>query len=228
MVIDSIDLLFQTFLDLQSFRDSVFFFFMCIHHSLRFCISCRFPLPSLTCLGRKGLEPALWRQATYGSMRYGFYTPIKELLAPGVEKQDLHLGHKITAGALSGALSSAICNPADLVKVRMMADGMKSGATAGGGGMAAGVQTAKYRWFWPSMFQIARQEGILGLWQGTGPTCARATALAAAELATYDHIKQTILDQGWMDEGESTFEIAKREREEEKKRKKEQTQKKCS
>lgn len=135
---------------------------------------------------RKGLEPALWRQATYGSMRYGFYTPIKELIAPGLSKSEMHLGHKLVAGGLSGALSSAICNPCDLVKVRMMAPG------------PAAVQ---YRWFLPSMARIAREEGVLGLWKGTGPTCARATALAAAELATYDHIKHMLLQSGLLSEG---------------------------
>ena len=35
----------------------------------------------------KGLEPALWRQASYGSLRYGLYGPIKDRLAPGVARQ---------------------------------------------------------------------------------------------------------------------------------------------
>lgn len=29
-----------------------------------------------------------------------------------------------------------------------------------------------------------QEEGVLGLWKGVGPTCGRATVLAAAELAT--------------------------------------------
>lgn len=56
-------------------------------------------------------------QATYGSMRYGLYTPIKEMLAPGVSKKELPLSTKVLAGALSGGISSCICNPTDLVKV---------------------------------------------------------------------------------------------------------------
>ena len=105
----------------------------------------------------KGLEPALWRQATYGSMRYGFYAPIKDLIQPGVSKKDMPLWvrsamlrpfphchvppvlyvlagclvlllkepvsipfqAKIVAGGGSGALSSALANPTDLVKVRI-------------------------------------------------------------------------------------------------------------
>merc|ERR1711924_223445 len=36
---------------------------------------------------------------------------------------------------------------------------------------------------------------------GVGPTCGRATVLAAAELATYDEAKQQILGTGMMKEG---------------------------
>ncbi|CAK0799217.1 unnamed protein product [Prorocentrum cordatum] len=34
-----------------------------------------------------------------------------------------------------------------------------------------------------------REEGVLGLWTGAGPTASRATALAAAELSSYDEAK---------------------------------------
>ena len=107
----------------------------------------------------KGLEPALWRQATYGSMRYGLYSPIKEKLAPGVAKRDLPLYKKILAGALSGGISGAICNPCDVVKVRMMADGM--GATAGRS--AAEAAGPRYNYFLPAFAKIASSEGLSGL-----------------------------------------------------------------
>jgi len=135
----------------------------------------------------KGLEPALWRQASYGSMRYGFYSPIKDAIAPGVAKKDLSLHHKIIAGGLSGAFSSAIANPCDLVKVRMQAGPSTTGHT--------------YRWFWPAFADIVRKEGVLGLWKGVGPTCGRATVLAAAELASYDQIKGYFLKKELLKEG---------------------------
>merc|ERR1719487_1324805 len=35
----------------------------------------------------KGLPPALVRQSTYGSLRYGLYTPMKDMLiTPGTPK----------------------------------------------------------------------------------------------------------------------------------------------
>ena len=130
----------------------------------------------------KGLEPALWRQATYGSMRYGFYAPIKEMIQPGVSKQDMPLWAKIVAGGGSGALSSAVANPTDLVKVRpsnfsfvpFMFDSRISchsfvslstvavqvrmqGAGSGAGG---GHQ---YRWFLSALIGIIKTDGFAGL-----------------------------------------------------------------
>jgi len=59
----------------------------------------------------------------------------------------------------------------------------------------------QYRWFWGSLFDIVKHEGWKSLYRGVGPTTARATVLAAAELSSYDDIKQRILRQGWLNEG---------------------------
>merc|ERR1712216_431676 len=70
----------------------------------------------------------------------------------------------------------------------MMAAGSAQGAHA-------------YRWFWPAFISIVRLEGVSGLFKGVGPTCGRATVLAAAELASYDHIKHSLLESNIMQEG---------------------------
>ena len=63
-------------------------------------------------------------------------------------------------------------------QVRMMADGMKSTGTG-----------PRYTGLFNAFTQIVQKEGVLGLWKGVGPTCGRATVLAAAELATYDEVR---------------------------------------
>jgi len=134
----------------------------------------------------KGVKPALLRQATYGSMRYGFYTPIKNAL--GMRPGEDCLWKKILSGALSGAVSSGLANPTDLIKVRMQVDGMRAGQHAYNGLIDAGVS-------------IIRHEGVLGLWKGVIPTCSRATVLAAAELASYDEIKTRLRRSGYFNDG---------------------------
>lgn len=43
------------------------------------------------------------------------------------------------------------------------------------------------------MRKIASEEGIIALWKGVGPAMARAAALTASQLATYDESKQVSL-----------------------------------
>ena len=136
-----------------------------------------------------GLEPALWRQASYGSLRYGLYGPLKDIVAPGVPKNELTLAPKIVAGAASGTLAQGFANPCDLVKIKMIGAGIKGG---GSSGATSGAATTLPRWFIPAFVQIARSKGVSGLYRGLGPNVARASTLAAAELATYDSLKPLV------------------------------------
>ena len=140
----------------------------------------------------KGLKPALLRQATYGSMRYGLYTPIRNFIGvdPDVPKSEIPIVQKIAAGAGAGAIASFLANPTDLIKVRMQVEGM--------GGSAS---TQQYRGLSDAFKTIVRNEGVAGLWKGVGPTCGRATVLAAAELSSYDEIKCRFLKAQWFEEG---------------------------
>eukprot|EP00316_Scyphosphaera_apsteinii_P005955 CAMPEP_0119299128 /NCGR_PEP_ID=MMETSP1333-20130426/1237_1 /TAXON_ID=418940 /ORGANISM="Scyphosphaera apsteinii, Strain RCC1455" /LENGTH=277 /DNA_ID=CAMNT_0007300451 /DNA_START=108 /DNA_END=941 /DNA_ORIENTATION=+ len=144
----------------------------------------------------KGLPPALVRQSTYGSMRYGFYGPIRDSLGvkPGTPKHEIPLWKKIVAGAGAGAVSSAAANPTDLVKVRLQTDGNMKGPDGE-------FLPKRYTGMVHAFTTIVKEEGILGLWKGVGPTCGRASALAAAELATYDEVKARFLQYGLFKEG---------------------------
>eukprot|EP00962_Isochrysis_galbana_P038389 scaffold13627_cov109-Isochrysis_galbana.AAC.4 len=103
-------------------------------------------------------------------------------VAPGTPKHEIPLYKKIVAGAGAGALSSAVANPTDLVKVRLQTDGQMKGPDGN-------YLPKKYTGMGHAFSSIVKDEGVLGLWKGVGPTCGRATALAAAELATYDEVK---------------------------------------
>lgn len=130
-----------------------------------------------------GLSPALLRQSTYGSLRYGLYMPLRDLLGVDATRSgSIALWKKVAAGAAAGALASGITNPTDLIKVRMQTDGMSS---ARAGNVCPKIYRGVAHCFW----RTVREEGVLGLWTGVGPTMGRATALAAAELSTYDEVK---------------------------------------
>merc|ERR1719453_1652334 len=129
----------------------------------------------------KGLPPALVRQSTYGSLRYGLYGPIKNSM--GITAgQPVPLWKKIVAGGGAGALASAVANPTDLMKVRLQTDGMMKDAEGN-------LLPKKYSGMVNCLTTTIKEEGVLALWTGVGPTVGRAVALAAAELATYDEAK---------------------------------------
>ena len=111
----------------------------------------------------KGLPPALLRQSTYGSLRYGLYGPMRDSLgvAPGTPKSEIPLWKKIVAGGGSGALASAVANPTDLVKVRLQTDGQLRGADGN-------FLPKKYTGMLHAFSSIVKEEGILGLWKGGG------------------------------------------------------------
>jgi len=129
----------------------------------------------------KGLPPALVRQSTYGSLRYGLYGPIKDSMGikPG---EPVPLWKKILAGGGAGAIASAIANPSDLMKVRLQTDGMAKDE-------AGKLLPKRYTGMVNCFSSIVKEEGVLALWTGVGPTAGRATVLAAAELASYDEAK---------------------------------------
>ncbi|XP_043582992.1 mitochondrial uncoupling protein Bmcp isoform X2 [Bombus pyrosoma] len=93
-----------------------------------------------------GISSAILRQATYGTIKF------------------------------AGAISSAIANPTDVVKVRMQVTGINSNLTLFG------------------CFQdVYQHEGICGLWRGVGPTAQRAAIIAAVELPIYDYSKKKFM-----------------------------------
>eukprot|EP00887_Chlorella_sp_A99_P003286 scaffold9.g3286.t1 len=144
----------------------------------------------------KGLGPGLQRQVVYGGLRIGLYEPIKGepvLSSPSClyvgkdHKGDVGLGTKIAAGLTTGALGITVASPTDLVKVRMQAAGRLPDG-----------HPRKYPSAFSAYATIARTEGVAALWTGLGPNIARNAIINAAELASYDQIKSTLLSTGLM------------------------------
>eukprot|EP00878_Enallax_costatus_P031234 GHUV01034137.1.p1 GENE.GHUV01034137.1~~GHUV01034137.1.p1 ORF type:complete len:250 (+),score=50.70 GHUV01034137.1:74-823(+) len=133
----------------------------------------------------KGLEPGLHRQVVYGGLRIGLYEPVKQIFVGKGHVGDVPLHLKIASGLTTGAIAITVASPTDLVKVRMQSEGKKDPG-----------QPRKY----PNAFRayglIRREEGMLGLWKGLGPNIARNAIINAAELASYDQIKVSLLATG--------------------------------
>mmetsp|Transcript_24039 Transcript_24039/g.33613 ORF Transcript_24039/g.33613 Transcript_24039/m.33613 type:complete len:290 (+) Transcript_24039:60-929(+) len=135
-----------------------------------------------------GTGPALLRQGTYGTLRVGLYARAKEYLGVLDGSTEANPVRKISAGIASGSFSAAVCNPTDLIKVRMQASRMESSGLPRYSGI---IENASH---------IVQKNGFGGLYRGVGATASRAAVVAAAELGSYDEIKAMFRRQG-LDDG---------------------------
>mmetsp|Transcript_80307 Transcript_80307/g.236231 ORF Transcript_80307/g.236231 Transcript_80307/m.236231 type:complete len:326 (+) Transcript_80307:213-1190(+) len=138
----------------------------------------------------KGLKPAVVRQLTYGSLRFGLYTHCKELYGVPANSMEAVPLRKALAAMTAGGVAAFVCTPIDLIKVRMQAHGMPGHAPL-----------PAYRGMGDALASIVRQEGALGLYKGVGPTSLRAAAVGAAEIASYEEVKLLILRRQWFRDG---------------------------
>nr|GLL30646.1 mitochondrial substrate carrier family protein ucpB isoform X1 [Ipomoea trifida] len=129
----------------------------------------------------RGLSPALMRSILYGGLRLGLYEPSKYVAEMAFDSSNILM--KIGSGAFSGAVATALTNPVEVLKVRLQ------------------MNTKSNRGPIRELQKIASREGVLALWKGVGPAMARAAALTASQLATYDESKRVFLKWTSLEEG---------------------------
>ncbi|XP_031624685.1 mitochondrial uncoupling protein Bmcp [Contarinia nasturtii] len=129
-----------------------------------------------------GIWPAVLRQATYGTIKFGTYYTLKNIVTEKGWLIDKHENERVWCNVLcaviAGAISSAIATPTDVLKVRMQVHGRGTDKV----GLIGCFR------------EIYHQEGISGLWRGLGPTAQRAAVIAAVELPVYDFCKLHLLE----------------------------------
>lgn len=133
-----------------------------------------------------GIKPALLRQATYGTLKLGFYHYSKKVFSSFTKKspKDQSLVMNMICGMVSGASANSICNPTDVLKVRMQSN--------------SSLKNSKML----KMFkEIYHQEGFAGLYRGVLPNAQRAAVITALELSTYDSAKSILINQISMTDG---------------------------
>ncbi|XP_024381398.1 mitochondrial uncoupling protein 4 [Physcomitrium patens] len=145
-----------------------------------------------------GVSATLLRQAMYSSTRMGLYEFLKHQWRD--EKQEgsgLPLYKKVTAALIAGASGAVVGNPADLAMVRMQADGR-----------LPMHERRNYTGVGNALLRMVKQDGVMSLWTGSAPTVTRAMLVTAAQLATYDQIKDSIAETHMVPEGLATQVVA--------------------
>ncbi|KAM2330419.1 hypothetical protein ACFX1X_021250 [Malus domestica] len=130
----------------------------------------------------KGLSPAILRHLFYTPIRIVGYEQLRSSLKS--DGGSLSLPAKALSGGISGVVAQLVASPADLVKVRMQADGRT---------VAQGMQP-RYSGCFDALNKIVRAEGVGGLWKGVFPNVQRAFLVNMGELACYDQAKRFVIE----------------------------------
>lgn len=127
----------------------------------------------------KGLDSALFRQATYSTARLGIYKTLfhKEEAKSG----KVSFLKKIQISLTAGFVGSLIGCPSDLTLVRFQSDAF-----------LPINERRNYKNIFEAFARIIREEGLFTLWRGSAPTIGRAMAMNMGMLTTYDEIKERI------------------------------------
>uniref|UniRef100_A0AC34QD88 Mitochondrial 2-oxoglutarate/malate carrier protein n=1 Tax=Panagrolaimus sp. JU765 TaxID=591449 RepID=A0AC34QD88_9BILA len=134
-----------------------------------------------------GLSAGLARQASYTTTRLGIYTWLFELTS---KDKAPNFATKAALGMTAGAVGSFVGNPTEVALIRMTSDGR-----------LPPEQRRNYKNVFDAVIRIFREEGVLALWRGCGPTVGRAMVVNAAQLGTYSQAKQFILTSGYVKDG---------------------------
>lgn len=139
-----------------------------------------------------GVSATMLRQTLYSTTRMGLYDVMKQKWTDQ-ETGNMPLMTKIGAGLIAGGVGAAVGNPADVAMVRMQADGRLPAS-----------QRRNYKSVIDAISQMRKSEGITSLWRGSSLTVNRAMLVTASQLASYDQIKESILENNIMKDGLGT------------------------
>ncbi|KZC10471.1 Mitochondrial 2-oxoglutarate/malate carrier protein [Dufourea novaeangliae] len=134
-----------------------------------------------------GLSAGLLRQGTYTTARLGTYAWLSENASKDSQPSVLI---KALMGSAAGCVGAFVGTPAEVALIRMTADGRLPLA-----------ERRNYKNVFNALVRIVREEGVLALWRGTIPTMGRAMVVNAAQLASYSHTKEVLLNNGYFQEG---------------------------
>lgn len=141
----------------------------------------------------KGLSASLLRQCTYTTTRFGLYNYLKDKLTDRYQGSKPPFYGMFLCSMLGGMGGAIIGTPADVVLVRMQADGRLPMA-----------MRRNYRNALDGVYQVAKNEGIATMWKGCTPNVYRAMLMSAGQLASYDQAKYMLLMTPWFKENTTT------------------------
>ena len=128
----------------------------------------------------KGLDSALFRQATYGTARIGLYRFLYNKRME--QKGEVVFHEKAFISLFAGFVSALIGNPSDVALVRFQSDFT-----------LPPEQRRGYKNVFDAFGRIIKEEGVISLWRGSAPTVLRAMSVNIGQMASFDQLKELVL-----------------------------------
>lgn len=132
----------------------------------------------------RGLTATWLRQALFSTTRFGVHDAMQRSLGGKGGGRGIGVAKRITAAASAGAVASCVSCPADLVLVRMQADGR-----------LPAQQQRGYRNVFSGLCTIVETEGAAQLFRGLRPLVLRGCFVTVGQFTTYETAKRTVMDQ---------------------------------
>eukprot|EP01062_Namystynia_karyoxenos_P047612 TRINITY_DN359_c0_g1_i3.p2 TRINITY_DN359_c0_g1~~TRINITY_DN359_c0_g1_i3.p2 ORF type:complete len:297 (+),score=94.78 TRINITY_DN359_c0_g1_i3:92-982(+) len=136
----------------------------------------------------RGVTATWLRQALFSTSRFGVNDLMQSRLSGGRGAKELGVGAKVVSAGVAGSVAASISCPADLVLVRMQADGRLPKAEQRG-----------YRNVFDGLRRIVADEGVSQLYRGMRPLVMRGCLVTAGQFTTYDVAKRSLLRWGMRD-----------------------------
>ncbi|CAG9994548.1 unnamed protein product [Clonostachys byssicola] len=139
--------------------------------------------------GRDGI-PSLWtglsgsilRQGSYSTARFGIHTVLSQRVMEYTGQKRLSLGSNIACAGVAGGIAGVVGNPAEVVLVRMCADGAKPLSQRFGYSNAI-----------EALWRIIREEGVQVFGKGLSANITRSVLMNVSQIATYSSAKQYLV-----------------------------------
>lgn len=165
----------------------------------------------------EGLINGLWRPGVFANiiamgssaaLRFGFYENIRDSLQVLIPATELDSGndkrgsHMFLAGFTCGAAAYFVTSPLHIIKTMIQAaqnnalcnfDTSTLGPRAGRLGYQNGIMAG--------LLLIIKEQGILGLWNGSVPVALRGAGFTAGQMMGYDGCKTICKSSGLINDG---------------------------
>lgn len=135
-----------------------------------------------------GYSATILRNLPAGVISFSSFEYLKAAVLRKTKKPNMEPLQSVCCGALAGAISAFLTTPLDVVKTRLMTQGVGIKA-----GLKSEIAASAYKGFLSTLIQIWREEGWLGLTRGIRPRVLHSSCFAALGYFAFETARLTIL-----------------------------------